>query len=337
MNAGKGARGGAVEMADYPMGDGATKERGFKHVGQDQIIKKPPVAPQQGVVLRTAHGRPDSILLARAGHPVPLPLELALASPHLFVLLSYKVYSRVKPQCRGAVREEHKPMSAIAKAGLSPVVQEAAPLRRKIAASLRKAVQTGALEPGARLVEKDLCQELNVSRTSLREALRELEAEGLIESGLRGLVVASITPEEAQNIYNVRAALEGLVAEQFAQLASEADQIALDRVVDRLASAYQSNDFPAIISEKDRFYEVLCLGARNNVVLDLLTRLNSRINRLRSLSRSNPTRGKDSLREIVEIAAALKRHDAQAAKAAAVHHIKCAAAAALGDQIARSS
>ena len=191
-------------------------------------------------------------------------------------------------------------------------------MRRKIAASLRMAVQTGALEPGARLVEKDLCQELNVSRTSLREALRELEAEGLVESGQRGLVVARITPDEARNIYNVRAALEGLVAEHFAQLAGEPDQLALDRVV------------PAIISEKDRFYEVLCLGARNTVVLDLLTRLNSRINNLRSLSRSNPARGKDSLLEIMDIAAALKRRDPLAAKAAAVRHIERAAEAALG-------
>ncbi len=221
-------------------------------------------------------------------------------------------------------------MSDIAKAGLSPLVQEAAPLRRKIAASLRMAVQTGALEPGARLVEKDLCQELNVSRTSLREALRELEAEGLVESGQRGLVVASITPDEARNIYNVRAALEGLVAEQFAQLSGGSDQLALDRVVKCLALAYENNDFPAIISEKDRFYEVLCLGAKNMVVLDLLTRLNSRINNLRSLSRSNPARGKDSLLEIMDIAAALKRRDALAAKAAAVRHIERAAEAALG-------
>ncbi len=221
-------------------------------------------------------------------------------------------------------------MSDIAKAGLARLVQEAAPLRRKIAASLRMAVQTGALEPGARLVEKDLCQELNVSRTSLREALRELEAEGLVESGQRGLVVARITPDEARNIYNVRAALEGLVAEQFAQLAGDADQLALDGVVKRLALAYESNDFPAIISEKDRFYEVLCLGARNIVVLDLLTRLNSRINNLRSLSRSNPARGKDSLLEIMDIAAALKRRDPLAAKAAAVRHIERAAEAALG-------
>src|SRR5665647_1489046 len=102
-------------------------------------------------------------------------------------------------------------MSFLSKAGLAPVEHEAAPLRRKISASLRHAVQSGALLPGARLVEKDLCLELNVSRTSLRESLRELEAEGLIERGTRGVIVAKITEEEARNIYGVREALEGLV------------------------------------------------------------------------------------------------------------------------------
>jgi DNA-binding GntR family transcriptional regulator len=221
-------------------------------------------------------------------------------------------------------------MPSLSKSGLAPVVQEAAPLRRKITASLRHAIQTGALLPGARLVEKDLCEELNVSRTSLREALRELEAEGLVESRARGLIVTQITEEEARNIYGIRAALEGLVAEQFAERAENHDMVALGAVVERLSQAYAENDFPAIISEKDRFYEVLCVGAKNSVVLEVLTRLNSRINRLRSLSRSDPARGVESLREITSIAQALQERDPARAKAAAVLHVKRAAAAAMG-------
>jgi DNA-binding GntR family transcriptional regulator len=61
---------------------------------------------------------------------------------------------------------------------LAPLEQQAAPLRNKIIASLRTAIATGVLEPGARLVERDLCAQLGVSRTSLREALRELQADG---------------------------------------------------------------------------------------------------------------------------------------------------------------
>jgi GntR family transcriptional regulator, trigonelline degradation regulator len=220
-------------------------------------------------------------------------------------------------------------MTDIERSGLAPVVQEPAPLRRKIVASLRLAVQSGALAPGARLVESALCQELNVSRTSLREALRELEAEGLLARGPRGVAVAQITEHEARNIYGVRAALEGLVAAQFAERAGESDFAALSRVVDALSRAYAGSDFPAIVSEKDRFYEVVCVGAGNPVVLDMLTRLNSRINRLRSLSRSDPARGPASLQEIKDIAAALHDRNPEAAKAAAVLHVEKAAEAAL--------
>lgn len=220
-------------------------------------------------------------------------------------------------------------MTQIARAGLEPVIQESAPLRRKIAARIRDAVHTGVLAPGARLIEKDLCETLNVSRTSLREALRELESEGLLESGVRGLVVASISEAEARNIYAVRAALEGLAAEQFARQAESADVAALRAVLQRLERAYGGSDFPAIISEKEAFYEALCLGARNPVALDLLRRLNSRINRLRALSRSNQSRGIDSLREIRAIVAALEARDPERARTAAIHHVERAAAAAL--------
>ena len=79
---------------------------------------------------------------------------------------------------------------AISSLALVPLKLEAAPLRRKISAALRRAIATGELKPGDRLVEKDLCQELNVSRTSLREALRELQAEKLLVAVPRGLVVA---------------------------------------------------------------------------------------------------------------------------------------------------
>ena len=212
---------------------------------------------------------------------------------------------------------------------LKPLVQEAAPLRRKISASLRDAISSGTLPAGARLVEKDLCQDLGVSRTALREALRELESEGLLERGTRGVAVAGVTVEEARNVYAVRAALEGLVAEQFAELASETDLRALDDVVQAISRAYREQDFPAILSEKDRFYEVLCIGARNQVVLDLLNRLNSKINRLRSLSRSDSNRGPQSLREIEAIADALRKRKPDLARKAAVAHVEGAAAAAL--------
>ena len=214
---------------------------------------------------------------------------------------------------------------------LAPLRQEAAPLRRKIAASLRAAIENGGLPPGARLVEKDLCQQLNVSRTSLREAIRELESEGLLITGVGGgVAVAGMTEAEARNIYRVRGALEALAAEQFAERADEAMIHALGEAAVRLAAAYDGGVIAEMLAAKRHFYETLCLGAGNPVVMDLLTRLNARINLLRSTSLGAQGRLAVSITEIQALVAALTRRDAVAARQAAVAHVAAAADAALG-------
>lgn len=213
---------------------------------------------------------------------------------------------------------------------LAPVQQESAPLRRKIAAALRQAIETGRLRPGERLVEKDLCARLNVSRTSLREAIRELEAEGLLSTSTGGGVsVAAMTPDEARNIYRVRGALEALAAEQFAERASDEALARLQAATETLASAYASGVIEEMLAAKRAFYERLGEGAANPILLDLLHRLNSRISTLRATSLNQPNRLEPSIAEIRVLVGALARRDAVAARAAALHHINQAAAAAL--------
>ncbi|MFT4095626.1 MAG: GntR family transcriptional regulator [Rhodoblastus sp.] len=214
--------------------------------------------------------------------------------------------------------------------GLGPVRQETAPLRRKITSALRRAIESGALPPGSRLVEKDLCAELNVSRTSLRESLRELESEGLVTISAKGLVVTEISASEAQNIYAVRGVLEGLLVEQFARRATDAAMTDLDVAARELTAAYAEGAIDRIMAAKTEFYETLCAGADNFVVLELLSRLNTRINRLRFASLSRPRRAAVSIKEIHELVAALKRRDGAQAREIAVQHIDAAAEAALG-------
>jgi len=214
---------------------------------------------------------------------------------------------------------------------LAPVQQEAAPLRRKIAASLRQAIESGNLRPGDRLVEKDLCAQLSVSRTSLREAIRELEAEGLLSTFAGGgVAVAGMTPDEARNIYRVRGALEALAAEQFAERATDEALARLQAATDTLAAAYAARAIEDMLAAKRAFYERLCEGAGNPVLLDLLNRLNARISTLRATSLTASGRLDPSIAEIRDFVAALARRDAVAAREAALHHIAQAAIAALG-------
>lgn len=213
---------------------------------------------------------------------------------------------------------------------LAPVKQETAPLRRRITEVLRAAIESGELAPGVRLVERDLCRELNVSRTSLREALRELEAEQLVTHQIhRGLVVSQITKDEATNVYRVRAALEGLLAEQFAETADLDALNALKACVGELRSAYASGDLRATLEAKRAFYDCFCEGAGNPIVQDLLKRLNSRVTQLRARSLTHKGRQGSSMAEIDALVAALAAHDPVAAREAAVAHVANAATVAL--------
>ena len=99
----------------------------------------------------------------------------------------------------------------------------AAPLREQVSDLLRREIVEMRLRPGQRLVERELIKQIGVSRTTIREALRELAAEGLVTTiPQKGAIVAIPSPKEAAEVYEVRALLEGLAAREFARNASAA-------------------------------------------------------------------------------------------------------------------
>src|SRR5271167_2098313 len=131
-------------------------------------------------------------------------------------------------------------MDSAVKGRLASLQQPSTSLRSRIILSLRRAIETGVLAPGARLVERELCEQLKVSRTSLREALGELQAEGILTySPTRRLSVAVISPAEAENAYRIRGTLEALVVEQFIEKAGEDELAVLIEEGDRLKAAYR--------------------------------------------------------------------------------------------------
>ncbi len=243
------------------------------------------------------------------------------------------------PAARPASTTDHtktmSPADPIAK--LPSVKAEFAPLRQKIIAALRRAIELGVLRPGERLVEKDLCTQLNVSRTCLREALRELEAHRVISnSDVRGLMVTPITREDAVNIYRVRAALEALIAEQFIERADADDLIAFRRAAEGLKRGYESHDLETILDAKKAYYDVFCAGAKNPVVFDLLMALHLRTSQLRAASLSRPPRQRESIVEIDDLLSAIERGDVAAARAVAAAHVENAARSsfeALGESL----
>lgn len=192
-------------------------------------------------------------------------------------------------------------------------------LRRKAVNVLREAIFSGHFRPGQRLVERDLCEQLGVSRSSIREALRYLEAEGLAESrGTKGVYVAALTAKDAAAIYEVRAALESEAARHFAVRASEADLGDLRAAFDE-ASAHVAANLDGYRKATERFIEIVFRGAGNPVAETLADSLNARIRFLRATTtRLAPlARRRGSIGKMRRILDALERRDGDRASLAA--------------------
>lgn len=226
-------------------------------------------------------------------------------------------------------RSELEP-EVVAKMDSMRVAAIAAPVRTQVAEMLRQAITTGRFEPGRRLIEKELCELLGVSRPSVREALRDLEAEGLIHTfPNRGPVVAKLEIKDAVGIYQIRGVLEALAAKLFCENATDEDIANLEQKVELLAEAYRGGELDVIIGAKAKFYEVLLKGAANPLIPNFLRVINGRIIQLRRISLMSEQRMQSSIKEIKRIMAAIKRRDRDAAFAATLEHIEAAAKAGI--------
>src|SRR5262245_8835595 len=191
-----------------------------------------------------------------------------------------------------------------------------ATLRLQVEDKLRAAIAAGRFKPGERLTERHLCELTGVGRTSIREALRQLEAEGLVTvHPHRGPVVSSIGPEEARQLYAVRALLEGYAGRQAAILRDEQIIDELYSAVERFAAAAGGGDNASLIKAKTDFYAALLRGCGNKFAEQMLTLLHNRITLLRSTSMGQAGRLPESVSELRAIYAAIKERDAAKAEA----------------------
>lgn len=204
------------------------------------------------------------------------------------------------------------------------------PLRRQAEDALRKTILSGRFRPGERLKERELMELLNVSRTLVREALRQVEAEGLIEIvPNRGPVVAVLSYEEAEEIYEVRGILEAQTCTGFALRAQSLHMGALESTFQALAEAARQGDIQQTLAFSDAFYDTIAAGCGNRLLGNMLRQLHNRIVLLRRTSLSEPSRLPETLYELTQIFEALKARDESGAGKAALHHVRQAQRAAL--------
>jgi len=199
------------------------------------------------------------------------------------------------------------------------IQRTAAPLRAQVLERLRAAIIGGQLAPGQRLIERELTEMTGVSRTVVREVLRQLESEGLVAIiPHKGPVVRELSAGEARDLYTIRGALEGIAARLFVEHAGAAQRKRLEAALHVVVEAYRGGDAERILTTKNDFYEVLFEGAASEVLSGMLSTLHARIWRWRALGLSHPARSvqrpEESIKGMKAIVAAIKRRDAAAAE-----------------------
>ena len=194
---------------------------------------------------------------------------------------------------------------------------------------LEREILSGKYPRGELLSEQRLSAEMGVSRTPVREAIRRLEQDYILEDSPRGVIVVGISREEMLEMYEIRLQLEGLMARRAAENVTE-EQLGEMRDTLDLQHFYlerERRDSSDQIKNLDsRFHELLYAACGSRTYYDLLVRLHKRITKFRMASVRKRSRAEESIREHEAIYAALAAHDPEQAQQAVLNHTRNALA-----------
>lgn len=203
-------------------------------------------------------------------------------------------------------------------------------LRQLTLEKFRTAILELKFRPGERLIERKLCELLGVSRSVVREVLRNLESEGLVVilPG-QGPAVSKPEPSEIEEIYELRLVLESMAAHHCAERICEKELGLLGEAFKKIKDGYAAHNPAAVLRATTDFYEIMFRTAKRSVAWTVVAALNGRISHLRATTIAAEGRDKTGVDEIQEIYDAISAHDSKAAEAASVAHVRNAMLLAL--------
>lgn len=198
------------------------------------------------------------------------------------------------------------------------------PLREVVAETLREAIVNGTLKPGERLMEIQLAEELGVSRTPVREAIRKLELEGFVVMiPRRGTYVADLSIKDINEVFEIRTALDVLAAGLAVERITEEELEQMERMLVEIGELIENQaDIEQIVEVDSQFHDVLYRASRNDRLVGIINNLREQFTRFRSISIQYPGRMKKSVEEHKELVEAIASRDTDRAQQIAREHME---------------
>ena len=200
-------------------------------------------------------------------------------------------------------------------------------LRGKIYYRLKESILNGEYRPGDNLVEMKLAKEMGVSRTPIREALRQLELEGLVRSiPNKGVVVEGVTKQDVEDIYAIRKMVEGLAARWASEKITSEELKELKDILGLMDYYTQKGEHDKLSELDSKFHDIIFKASQSRPLESILTNFHHFIQKARMVSIGSTGRASHTLEEHTDIFTALEASDPDAAEKAIVRHVESARA-----------
>ena len=196
-------------------------------------------------------------------------------------------------------------------------------LRSKVFNQLQNDILNGLYQPGESLIETKLSEELGVSRTPIREALRQLELEGLVQSiPNKGAIVKGISPQDIEDIYTIRMLIEGLAARWATEKITEVELGELKEAIELEEFYTLKNDLSHLLQFDSRFHDIIFKACKSKPLMHTLSTFHHYVQKARNISLSSPGRARLVLEEHKAIFQAIIEHDAEKAARLTTEHVR---------------
>ena len=198
-----------------------------------------------------------------------------------------------------------------------------AALHEQVAQRLRQMLVEGQIAPGAKLNERALSEQLSVSRTPLREAIKMLAAEGLVELlPNRGAIAVALTESDVLDTFEVMAGLEAMSGELAAQRITDEELAEIQAMHYEMLAAYTRQDLSTYYSINARIHRAINAAARNPVLATVYNQVNARLQALRFRSNQDGEKWKRAVKEHEKMIEALAARDAAAMREVLAAHLR---------------